>query len=439
MKIPFLNFEIRRNNAQPKSVQSYRGESLLSSTMSHEGVRVAPKDLWQVYRLNADVYSCIRELKQSTGAGGYQIMDKRDIEVEAPQAERSFIEQFFKNSGGLGKIKNNIVRDCSISGNAYFEVVKNALGQPYSLKRLDPRTMYIIADKHGTVIRYVQRVWGNEAIDFTIDEVVHFVLDDDPDNELLGMSPLETALWEARTDIASAESNYYFFENDAVPSNVYILEGSLSAQAQKDAFEQIKAQFSGAKNRHKAGVLAGVREIKTISMSQHDMEFVVGRRFNTEKVCSVYGVPKYMLGYTDGVNYANGLNMRADFYSGTIVPLENFIASVFNEKVFKLIKAENSVLVYGPQNYGEELEANRFYLDELRAGVLTLRQYKTKTGQDVSEEDEQEMMIDKHILHNGASALLLEDVGVEPIIDPNNEEKAEKMINALKTKLDYED
>lgn len=441
MKIPFTNFalSLSKNDSAPRGVYTQKGGSLLNGYLRDQGIRIAPSNLWAVYRLNADVYSCIREWKQSVGAGGYRLIDNRDDEVDAPPNETAFIDLFFRNSGGISKIKNNIIRDLGICGNCYFEIVKNANGGIYGLKRLDPRTMYIVADKHGQVIKYYQRMPGHEDIGFDPSELWHVILDEDPDNELLGMSPLETALWEARTDIAAAQSNYYFFENDAVPSSVYVLDETLSEEAQKAAFDKIKTQFSGATNKHKSAVLSGVKEIKTISMSQKDMEFVIGRKFNTDKVCSVYGVPKHMLGYSENVNYSNGVTIRADYYAGTIVPLEELIAEAITNVLFQKIKIQYSIFKYDPQDFGEQLDSHRFYLEETKSGILTMRQYKSKTGQNITEEDEQDPMIDKHIIHNGGGARLLEDVGVDVVADPNDPVAAENMIKLLENRFKHED
>lgn len=437
LKIPFTNFALDVQRNEPRGLLAKDGV-LLSQLITSEGVRIAPKDLWQIYRMNADVYSCIREWKQGVGAGGYRYLDKRDLEVEAPAVEVAFIDLFFRNSGGLSVVTRNIIRDLGICGNAYLEIVKAASGKPYGLKRLDPRSMYVVADKHGTVLRYLQKVHGSDTVEFLPENMVHIVLDEDPDNELLGMSPLETALWEARTDISAAQSNYYFFENDAVPSNVYVLDEKIPKTEVQAAFDKIKADLSGAKNRNKAAVLSGVKEIKTISMSQKDMEFVVGRKFNTDKVCSVYGVPKFMLGYTENVNYSNSISLRADFYAGTITPLELILQQAFTENLFPKIGIFFTVMQYNPQQFGEELEGSRFALTEFQLGALTLRQYKIKTKQPISQEDEDEPLIDKHILQNGSSAILMEDVGVDPIIDPNDPEMAENMVKALKNKFSNE-
>lgn len=438
MKIPFTNLvlNISRNDAKPRGNFTVKGGASLSGIIGNQGVRIAPQNLWAVYRLNADVYSCIRELRNGVGDGGYKHVSAKDPEIEPEKSFDDFLKSFWRNSGGFNEIKSKAVRDFGISGNAYFEIVYAASGIPHSLNRLDPRTMYTVATQEGEVIKYCQRVPGAKDIEFAPHEIWHFVVDHDPDNELLGFSPLETALWEARTDISAAESNYYFFENDAVPSVLYITEPGISEDEQKVALDGIKAQFGGSKNRNKAGMLAGIKEVKTLSMTQKDMEFVVGRKFNTDKVCSVYGVPKFIIGYTETVNYSSGAKLLEKFYRGTIQPLESALANAINNQLFEKIGIrEKVVFEFLPQTFGEELETTRLALEEMKAGALTLRQYKVKTGQAISKEDEAETLIDKHIIHNGASAVLLDDVGVDPIIDPNDPIAANSIVKVLEDKF----
>ena len=430
MKIPFLNLEIKKN--EPRGLEAYQGNVLLSSFAGQEGIRVAPRSLWAVYRQNADVFACVREWSQAVGDGGYQIADKNDHETEAKA--KPYIEQVFQNSGGFFKWRKSAIRDLGISGNSFWELVESQGTLINSLKRLDPRTMYIVADKHGQIIKYIQKIHGHEDVVFEPEQLLHIQGDSDPDNELWGMSPLETALWEARTDIASAQSNYAFFENDAVPSHVYIINDGVDREDMQALKDQIQGEFSGAKNKHKSTMLKGVTDIKTIQLSQRDMEFIQGRKFNTDKICSVYGVPKFMLGYTETVNYSAGTKLLQKFYRGTIQPLETLLVNAINTQLFPRLKVEQAEFYFLPQRFGEEVEETKLALEEFKSGALTLRQYKTKTGQEITEEDERDPMLDSHIIQGGGG-MLLEDVGIEPI-SLDNPETAENMLKALENKFD---
>jgi len=250
---------------------------------------------------------------------------------------------------------------------------------------------------------------------------------------LIGMSPLEAALIEARTDISAAKSNLAFFENDAIPANVYILDDNLGKDAQEAAFTKIKEQFSGAENRNKSAVLGGVKEIKTISTTPKDMEFISGRQFNTDKVCSVYGVPKFILGYTDQVNYSNGEKLMEKFYLGTVQPIETSLEESINDRLLPKLGITTVKMTFNPQTFDESAKKT-LALAEYNSGVLTLRQYKVLTGHPITAEDENEPMIDKHIIVNGGGAKLMEDVGVEldPAISEEVAEEASAILNAIK-------
>lgn len=441
MKIPLTNIEIsvsRNASGDPRGLHTNKGGVTLQQILGNQGLRIAPQDLWQIYRRNADVFSCIREWRQSVGDGGYKFVTPQDKEAEVTGQDRDFIEAFFKNSKGLKRFLATCVRDVGICGNAYFEIVESHGDKPFGLLRLDPRTMFVVANRHGQILRYFQRVVGADPVEFQPSQVFHVTLEDDPDNELLGFSNLETALIEARTDIAAGETNYYFFENDAVPSVLYITEDGADANSDESqaALDSIKATFGGARNRNKAGILSGIKEVKVLSMSQKDMEFVVGRKFNTDKVCSVFGVPKFILGYSETVNYSSGAKLLEKFYRGTIQPIENAIEDQINSQLFeKLGIAQKVYFKFLPQSFGEESETTRLALEELKSGAITLRQYKVKTGQNVTTEDEQEPMLDRHIIHSGASAILMEDVGVDPVVDPNDEEAAQNMVNLIEERF----
>lgn len=72
----------------------------------------------------------------------------------------------------------------------------------------------------------------------------------------------------------------------------------------------------------------GIKDIKQIGSSQEDMKFLEYRKFNSERVCAVMGVPKTILNYTEGVNYTNADNQYVKFIENTIRPLETKIEKI---------------------------------------------------------------------------------------------------------------
>lgn len=78
-------------------------------------------------------------------------------------------------------------------------------------------------------------------------------------------------------------------------------------------------------------MLRGISGIEKMQDSVADMQFEVMRGFNTNRVCSAFGVPKVMLGYTDGVNYTNADMQFKKFIEQTAAPFEKRVEKRINE------------------------------------------------------------------------------------------------------------
>lgn len=316
------------------------------------GFRLDLDNMYTVWRSSTDVFGCVRVIRQTMGLGGVFLYDPKDPMKEkacSPADAQRLMDVMGYQYGGFRKFKNEATKHFLISANTFLEKVHNLDGEPLGLKVIDGRTIAIVSDEFGNVYRYIQTATGQfgakgDSVVFESDEVIHWKgLDIDPDNDAWGMSPIENSLWEARTDLAAMLSNYFFFENDAVPAVQYILNDNIDPEDAKKITEAIKKQFKGPKNRHKSAVMGGVKEIKTIRISQKDMEYIVGRKFATSKICAGFGVPPVMLGYTEGVNYTNHEGQQENFYEGTVVEYEEAFAEMVNEEIIPWLGLEGRV------------------------------------------------------------------------------------------------
>ena len=166
-------------------------------------------------------------------------------------------------------------------------------------------------------------------------EIVHVREYADPDACLFGMSPLEGIMYDVFGDSEAARYNYAFFKNDAVPSALYVLESGLEESEQKIIFEGIKRELEGGINKHKALISAGVTDVKVLAKSHTDAAFQEQRTQKVDTVCAAMGVPKIVLGYTDGVNYTNADVQYSKFIENTVRPMEELLEetleTLFNE------------------------------------------------------------------------------------------------------------
>ena len=103
--------------------------------------------------------------------------------------------------------------------------------------------MSIITDKHGRVGKYVQRVRG-DMVTFEPNEIIHAKDKVDMDNEVFGISKVETLCYDLLGDKEAAQVNYSFFKNDALPASLVMLENEMEETEIQIAVERLKQQFS---------------------------------------------------------------------------------------------------------------------------------------------------------------------------------------------------
>ena len=427
-----VNLSMQKNANHPYMWSRGGMGSYYDPMKDKKGQALSVQAFYMAYGASADISSCITEVQKWTGKGGYAYNDPKTGE-EVNDNFKVELDKMFNSAHSTNStfkdFRNQMIFGRMLTGNAYAFIITDLMRtKVLGLQVIDPRTISIVSDKYGTVYRYIQHVVGGEPIILQPEQVVHWKKGSHPNNPLFGMTNLEPAMWEVKTDLSSMISNYKFFENNAIPAAQYIMDETLSEEEIKKAVEFMKNQHGGAENRHKTTALMGIKEIKQLQLSNKDIEFIAGRKLSRQKVCSVFGVPEFLLGYTESVNNNNGAELFRKFIDGTIQGEEDDFESFINDQLFVRLGINDIVeYVVKKQQVEKEFDIIKSALDEYVKGAITLRTYKTKTGQEITPEDEKNEMIDKYIIQQGASEILLEDVGSQDFEAAKNAEA----INAL--------
>lgn len=439
-KIPFTNrfigFGSNALDPQVKRRGLYYGKySTRDPRKDLIGAKVNFLAMYQIYGRQSDVFGCVREWSDNLGAGGYYFRDKLNPEKELNPKVSKQLEAIIGSEQTFDDFKNEIVRDFGITGNAFATFVENQTGtEVLGLQILDPRTIAVVVDKHGVIHKYIQRINGEEPIVFDPEDMIHFRNGRDPNSPLFGQSVIEPIIWEALTDMSATMQNYAFFQNDAKPSVVYILEDELDDEEEERTMDKIKEKFGSPQNSHKSAILAGVKEIKTIGTTQKEMEFLEQRKFSTEKICASYGVPKFMLGYTESVNNNNGVELTKKFMK-KIRSLELSFEKTLNLAFAKKLKdfEDSYEFKFVAQPLEDPSELEKRAIEMFKNGIMTLQEAKNFLGHEIDPDWLKNDNFNKFILHSGASAVPLEDAGVDPIVDPNSQVVAENFVKSLET------
>jgi len=387
---------------EKKAVWDKAGYSYNGATFWFDSNLVTSTSLYyKLYRENTDLRRCVEELYQTVGKDWYMLYDWEN------EVRNSPIINALNYGDWFDMMKNLIIRDLEVSGDVFIIPIKNWMEIIIGFQILDPRTMRIIANKYWEVLRYIQTRWGNVQ-EFLPNELWHFKDMLDPDNEVQGISKVETLTYDIMSDKESGRSNYAFFKNNAIPSTLITLENDLDETEVKQAIKVLKDQFTWWRGRHKISASTGIKEVKQLSWGIKDMEFTTLRGFTTERICSAMWVPKTILWYSDGVNYSTSDNQYRKYIENTIRPLQNQVQNILNV----LIQAIN------PNIRLEFLDLNQFDFSQkitdfeklLWMWAMTINEVRKELWEEKFEDENADVSLIKQWYE------LLEDVGVNEVV-----------------------
>ena len=144
---------------------------------------------------------------------------------------------------------------------------------------------------------------------------------------------MESLFIDLETDKEARDSNLAFFRNNQTPASVIILDPDYAlptdwaeaAKVKKQLKEVLESgKYTWGKQRHRASVWEGVKEVIKVQDKISDMEFVNTRRFTLDMVCAVYEVNKDILWITETSNKSVG-NVQSETYYFRIEEKEKMI------------------------------------------------------------------------------------------------------------------
>ena len=428
IKIPFTNSTLYLGQKAVESAKRSLGYGVYRNFGSSlgSGGRVSFNVLYSIYNDVVDVKQSIRKIQNSVMKEGYTFVDINDSEKEGNPKEVARANEVLDQNGlSFSTLKDLWVRDICVAGNHYWHYEPDLMGNVIRLNPVDPRTMAIISDKYGDVMGYKQSLMGHEAIVFNKDEIQHSVMDFSTYNALLGISPIEAIVLDAKTEIEAQKTNFYFYENQAVPAHLLILGEDLDDEQMDKLKENIDKKYKGAKNAFKSAIIPHVKDIKTITPSQKDMNYIESRMFTTKKVVVAFGVDSFILGYTEKVQRGNAGIIYKNFYEHTVRPYEVYFEEVMNNEVLPKLGLTNIRFKVNVSNYDSKVEVADITRNDVIAGIMTINEARQLRGLDESDNE-----LADELLFQG---YVLDDMGEE--IDDAVESYV-KSLEDKKTRLD---
>ena len=246
----------------------------------------------------------------------------------------------------------------------------------------------------------------------------HFFIASDPDNEMFGISNVETIVYDGFGEEQAELSNYAFFTNDATPSGIIVVDSENFDEAEvKREIEVLRKQLQGGANKHRQIFSNIIKDFKAIRASHKDMDFVEQRKYTTEKICSAMGTPKVILGYSEGVNYTNADIMYTKYIENTVQPFERWLESVLTELIHSAGLTNYKIKIPSIETR-EKTESIQNMILQIQNGIMSRNEAREELGMEPLDQLLNEMTVKKDTIR-------LEDVIVDDgeMVDEGDDEE----------------
>jgi HK97 family phage portal protein len=286
---------------------------------------------YNMYKKHPIVRAAVDKIAKQSTKTGYHFRS-RDSTKTLKVSDVKILSETFARSRANSLLRKSYT-DLLIYGDAFWFITPSRLGVPYQFIRQDPSTVSIVIDKQTrSVTQYIVRDQQGNETSYGPLEMVHFILFD-PNNEVYGLSLLESLMSTVSQDLFAQTFNEAFFANSAQTGIIFNMSGASKEEVLRNR-EFLKKEYVGGANAHKPLLLEGSVKMEKSVSSAADMQFIEGRRQLLSEILAVYDLPYTKLsGTSESANRSQSAENDKAFRSETIEPLQGIIEEEINESL----------------------------------------------------------------------------------------------------------
>lgn len=266
-----------------------------------------------------------------------------------------------------------------LRGNAYAMLSRDDGGRVRALWYVNPDRVRVEPLKTGR-LRY--KVTAGTSTTTVADAEMLHVVGPMSEDGYTGRSVIATFRETLGLGLALERYGAEFFANAATPKGVLTTAHRMSPEALDRLRAALEDRYTGRGSRHRTMILEEDMKFQPIGVSHEDSQFVESRRFTTEEIARIFGVPPHMIGadIKGSMTYSNAEMESLRLLKHTLGPWCARIASAVNHTL--LTPAERATLYaeYLPDALLATDTAGRYaaYKTGLEAGFLTIDEVRRK-------------------------------------------------------------
>lgn len=259
---------------------------------------------------------------------------------------------------------------------AFIEKVRGRDGGIIGLNLLPPQHTSPIPDPKTFVSGYEVLMPNGDKVILKPQDVC-WIRRPHPIDPYLSLTPMESAGIAIEIENLAKLYNRNFLLNDGRPGGLLVLRGEID----DDDKEELRSRFRGNLGRVGSTTVVsaddGVDFVDT-SSSPRDAAYIQMRQITKEEILASFGVPESVIGNASGRTFSNASEEIRVFWNETMGPHLEILARALDElddeHYVDFDTSSIPVLIMAKQ------EVERYTLEEFRAGMVTLNEYRETTG-----------------------------------------------------------
>lgn len=342
------------------------------------------------YSGNEIVYAAIEELATSAAEPRIAAMVKKDGKPEKLDTHEvldllehpnPFLDRF--------SLWATVIMHLMISGNAYIQKERSAVGRVVELWTLRPDRMFVIPDEVVHLRGYEYRL-GAEQYFLPARDVIHIKLRH-PTNDWYGLSPLAVAAQRVDTDNAARAFVGAFFRNSGVPAGLLTLTKSMKPAERTMIQDKFRNEYGGPTGWHGIAVLDATEATYTpmgMPLGERGLVLPELDEISESRIAAVFGVPLELIGSRLGMIHGNRSTTkeaRAGFWDETLAPLYQQLGAVLSTGLvdefvgFDYLEFDLSTVKALQEDQDAKHKRIR---DDMLAGIYCVQEARQQLGSD---------------------------------------------------------
>ena len=332
----------------------------------------------EMYKRHPWLRAAIDKISKTAASGDIAFVPA-DPEEEPIRLHREALVKFFRKSHGK-KLLRSTYKDLLIYGEAFWWIDMTLGGRPQMAQRLHPAHMDAVVDGDELVQwRYGPFHQDADAIFYKAEHILHFAIED-PDSDLVGLSPLESLQETVAQDLFAMRYNRSFFENAAQTGVIFNMRNATKDEVDRNRI-WLEQNYQGSHNAHRPIILEGDIGIERSVSTAQEMEFIELRKLNRAEVFGVLDIAPEKLGINEDSNRSVGKEADNSFREETISPLQSLVEEEINDRlILDLFGWDDILFQQEESDKRSRLAQMTIFRDGVRDGLFSRNEVRGELG-----------------------------------------------------------